>query len=85
MTDKEEMVVALTARSTIEAQTVAGILRDEGILVTIPGEYLQDALASTSLGYGEIEVRVPKSFLALAHEAIAAAKRAGKYLEGEQE
>ncbi len=85
MTDKEEMVVALTARSTFEAQTVAGILRNEGILVRIPGEHLQDALASAIKGFGEIEVRVPKSFLALAHEAIAAAKRAGKFLEGEEE
>ena len=83
MTDDGEMVVVLEARTPFEAQAVAAILRSEGILVHIDGELLQDEMASARAAFGQnaTVVKVPPHSLERAHEAIAAAKLAGKALD----
>ena len=83
MENDAELVVAFQAATPFEAQNVAGILRSEGIPVFIEGGFLQDeiAVAGRITGRVDCQVRVPKSYLKSARDAIAAARLSGRTFE----
>ncbi len=83
MPDGQSMVLLLDARSTIEAQTVAGLLEAAGILFYVEGASLRDEYGASQalMGLSGTKVMVALRDYPRAKKIIEEAKEAGRALE----
>ena len=95
MTDRNEpgkdpqadLVKLKVAKSPFEAKVVAGVLLDAGIPAFIEGQSLTDefAMSQRLMNLQGVTIMVPRDRVDDAHEALAAAKEAGRRLgEGDE-
>ncbi len=83
MSEQPEITLLMTAKSSFDAQVVAGVLRQAGIPVYIGGERMDDELAPSRVlaNASEIEVHVPVERLDDARRAVREADESAKLLD----
>lgn len=85
MSDNKAPVVLDTYPNPFIAETLVGILKDEGVPAFVDGANLTDEFATSQRAMGALSVRVfvPGDRLEDARKIIAAARAAGRLIEEE--
>ncbi len=81
-----DLVDLKTAKTPFEAQVIAGVLRDAGIKVYVAGGLLTDefALSQQLMNLQSVAIRVQRSDVDRANEALEQAKEAGRQFDEDE-
>lgn len=83
MTQHPDVTVLMTAKSSFDAQVLAGVLREAGIPCYVGGQLLTDpvAIAEGIANVRQVDIQVPVDRIAEARDAVRRADAAAHLLD----